>query len=58
MAKKVKHEDEPEDDKKPGKSKPEAKIPDDPREPYPTGNPPSAEDELRRAAGLPPDAKI
>jgi hypothetical protein len=28
-------------------------VPGDPKQPYPTGNPPSAEDEKRRAMGLP-----
>ena len=32
--------------------------PSDPKQPYPTGNPPSADDEKRRATGLPEDAPL
>jgi len=42
----------------PGHNKPEPKNLVEPNEPYPTGKPPSADDEKRRAAGLPPDAKL
>ena len=55
MAKAPKDEDEPKEAKK---TTPKGQIPDDPKEPYPTGNPPSADDEKRRAAGLPPDAPL